>query len=598
MLRAAAPNLKFIARKAGIKATGPRRWARYSTNAHVSRPGITIRTASLSATALLSVSLGLGAYRVYADYEEEATAPRPSLKTLVRSYFVFSMCSVPRLVDASPKILEVLSSIPGIKQLTEAFVRVTFFDHFVGGDTAQGCLPLLRSFRSQNKGALFAYSVEVDENEANTVGISKVHSINELPHKKIVEEMIRCIDVAADFEDEIGAGAKGCRTWVAIKITALIPNAHSLIKLSSHIIKTRPPSETSVPFPGCPQSTDLDVLYSPDSAPELDKGDIDSLLDLHADLVKICIRAQERGVKIIIDAEYSWYQPALDALTLALMRQFNQLSDSSSEASPVQPLIYGTYQAYLRRTPQHLQLALEDARANHYALGIKLVRGAYHPHELAAYLAAASYPRKPSPSISPDAVPPVWEHKEDTDARYNECVEFLIRSASKDIELRKKEYTKYARKGWFGNWLWGTVSAESSDSQVPERTIQNNNVPGVGILFGTHNWKSCSLILDELVKNKLAIQEGDVVVVGDEGAERVTVGQLYGMSDDLTDSMVQRTKSTSPFVIKYVPYGALSEVMPYLSRRAIENKSILGDGGAIKERKRAGDEIWKRIKPF
>lgn len=35
--------------------------------------------------------------------------------------------------------------------------------------------------------------------------------------------------------------------------------------------------------------------------------------------------------------------------------------------------------------------------------------------------------------------------------------------------------------------------------------------------------------------------------------------------------------------------------MPYLSRRAIENKSILGDGKATYERQRAGKEIWKRI---
>jgi len=35
--------------------------------------------------------------------------------------------------------------------------------------------------------------------------------------------------------------------------------------------------------------------------------------------------------------------------------------------------------------------------------------------------------------------------------------------------------------------------------------------------------------------------------------------------------------------------------MPYLSRRAIENKSVLGDGKAAYERQRAGSEIWRRI---
>lgn len=35
--------------------------------------------------------------------------------------------------------------------------------------------------------------------------------------------------------------------------------------------------------------------------------------------------------------------------------------------------------------------------------------------------------------------------------------------------------------------------------------------------------------------------------------------------------------------------------MPYLSRRAIENKSMLGEGGAVRERRRAGAEIRKRL---
>lgn len=86
------------------------------------------------------------------------------------------------------------------------------------------------------------------------------------------------------------------------------------------------------------------------------------------------------------------------------------------------------------------------------------------------------------------------------------------------------------------------------------------------------------------------------------------------MSNALTDHLVSRTRSNSPLVIKYVlgsqtpdsplifdypfryvPYGALSEVMPYLSRRAIENKSVLGDGGAADERQRAGSELWRRL---
>lgn len=85
------------------------------------------------------------------------------------------------------------------------------------------------------------------------------------------------------------------------------------------------------------------------------------------------------------------------------------------------------------------------------------------------------------------------------------------------------------------------------------------------------------------------------------------------MHDNLTDYIVERTKTSAPFVIKYVPYGALTEVryaciclsffecsrifqvLPYLGRRAIENKSVLGEGAAQEERDRAWAEIKRRL---
>lgn len=74
---------------------------------------------------------------------------------------------------------------------------------------------MLKNLRAENKGCLFAYSVEVDESEAE--GNAKVQK--EPVHKRIVQEMIRCIDVAADFEDGYSKD-KGRRTWVALKLVS------------------------------------------------------------------------------------------------------------------------------------------------------------------------------------------------------------------------------------------------------------------------------------------------------------------------------------------------------------------------------------------
>ncbi|KAI6046922.1 hypothetical protein EDC04DRAFT_2557329, partial [Pisolithus marmoratus] len=46
----------------------------------------------------------------------------------------------------------------------------------------------------------------------------------------------------------------------------------------------------------------------------------------------------------------------------------------------LQPLVYVTYRAYLRGTPSHLAPSIAPSRECGYALGVKLVRGACHPH--------------------------------------------------------------------------------------------------------------------------------------------------------------------------------------------------------------------------
>ena len=54
--------------------------------------------------------------------------PLTPLSTLIRTYVVYSFCSIPALVDWAPTILAALSAVPGLKQVTEAVVRATFFD--------------------------------------------------------------------------------------------------------------------------------------------------------------------------------------------------------------------------------------------------------------------------------------------------------------------------------------------------------------------------------------------------------------------------------------------------------------------------------------
>ena len=84
----------------------------------------------LASGTLVATGLWLAAQSpVHADAEKEQVERHSvPLSALVRAYVVYAMCSIPALVDYSPAILNTMLSIPGVKQLTEAFVRVTFFD--------------------------------------------------------------------------------------------------------------------------------------------------------------------------------------------------------------------------------------------------------------------------------------------------------------------------------------------------------------------------------------------------------------------------------------------------------------------------------------
>ncbi|KAG8714813.1 hypothetical protein FRC11_007044 [Ceratobasidium sp. 423] len=488
--------------------------------------------------------LGVAGMTIYADSN---TSPpgTTTLSSLARSYLVYSLCSVPPLVNHSPSILNTCASIPGLRELSEAVVRRTFFAQFVGGDSLPDTLPLITSLRQQNTGTLLVYSVEADGDAKGA------------QWEKNVQEILASVNFAGDFEDTQAGGGK---TWVAVKLTALLPSPDSLKRLSTFLLASRPKS--NVPYPGTPDSTDV-AFFSQDPArlppTVMSHEDITALHGLYQNLRQICAQAKKRGVRITVDAEHSWYQPGIDAFVTALSREFNQPStDGESKIRNGQPVVYGTYQAYLQRTPLHLARAMDDAKKHGYSLGVKLVRGAYHGQEIAYHEKRVAAGEEVEPN------PAVWLHKNETDRCFDEAAELLIKHGAASLASR------------------------------------NPRQPKLGLLFGTHNKQSCQHVLDCMIDSGLARKNEDgLAEVKPEVADMVCFGQLYGMRDELTNWIANVFKSESPMAFKYLPYGALAEVMPYLSRRAIENQSVLsGEGGAAAERKRAGELIRTRLNPF
>ncbi len=87
------------------------------------------------------------------------------------------------------------------------------------------------------------------------------------------------------------------------------------------------------------------------------------------------------------------------------------------------------------------------------------------------------------------------------------------------------------------------------------------HIEKMAIYAGTHNEQSAYLLMDLMKENNISKNDS-----------RIWFGQLYGMSDNMTYNLAVNNFKVS----KYLPFGPVRDVMPYLIRRANENTSVAG----------------------
>ena len=206
---------------------------------------------------------------------------------------------------------------------------------------------------------------------------------------------------------------------------------------------------------------------------------------------RCCRVAKEEGLAVLIDAEESWLQDAVDALVIELMEAFN--TDRT--------VVFNTVQFYLKSSFARLQEMYHTAQHKNFHLGLKLVRGAYMEKE-----------RLRAKSL--DVESPICATKKDTDDNFNKAVLFCL-----------------------------------------------ENLNNMSLVLGTHNEFSTYKAMDAMKAQK--IQAND---------KRVWFSQLYGMSDHISFNLAAKGYN----VVKFLPFGPMDQVMPYLVRRAEENSSISG----------------------
>ncbi|MDP3557656.1 MAG: proline dehydrogenase family protein [Bacteroidota bacterium] len=148
----------------------------------------------------------------------------------------------------------------------------------------------------------------------------------------------------------------------------------------------------------------------------------------------------------------------------------------------------------------------------------------------------------------------------------------LVRGAYMEKERKRAQEMGYASPI--------QTSKENSDKDYNlALKLCVENIDMVGLCAGTHNEKS-SLYLVELMQQKNIAPDD----------KRIYFSQLYGMSDHISYNLSLNNYN----VAKYVPYGPVKEVLPYLIRRAQENTSVKGQTGRelnliMKEKKRRSE---------
>ncbi len=145
----------------------------------------------------------------------------------------------------------------------------------------------------------------------------------------------------------------------------------------------------------------------------------------------------------------------------------------------------------------------------------------------------------------------------------------LVRGAYMEIERERA-----AEKG-YSSPIQPNKEATDRDYDLAVRFCLDH-IDRIGFMAGTHNEYSSKLLADEMDDRQLPHDH-----------PRIHFAQLLGMSDNLSFNLA----AAGYQVAKYMPYGPVQAVMPYLFRRAQENTSVAGQTGRelsliAKEKKR------------
>jgi len=383
------------------------------------------------------------------SFEDTKTAfAYKTTKELKRAKFLFESMGKQWLVNLglwfTPLALKLGLPVKGL-------IRKTIFSQFVGGETLEETSAVAEKLGQFNVHVILDYGVEGKSGEEN--------------FDHATEEFIKVIRYAATQKNI---------PFMSVKLTGF-SRFGLLEKIDSNSV-----------YP--------DIIQGIIPLEKLNAEEKAEWKRFVARLNNICEIAAESNIGVLIDAEESWIQDPVDAVTMQMMQKFNI----------GKAVVYNTAQLYRNDRLAFIKDSCEFAKQNNFILGMKLVRGAYMEKERNR-AEELNYPS------------PINKNKQATDDEYNASLEYCIN---------------------------------------PENKMH--------IIIGSHNEYSNLLGTQLMEKYQLPLND-----------PRIHFSQLYGMSDNITFNLAKAGCNVS----KYLPFGPIKDVIPYLMRRAQENSSVSGQTG-------------------
>jgi proline dehydrogenase len=351
---------------------------------------------------------------------------------LDRAYFLFKLIANEPLVRIGTAVTNfaLKASLP-----VEGLIRATVFDHFCGGINEDDSLKVVDKLFTKGVSSVLDYSVEGKEEEEQ--------------FDAVLEKTLKLIDFAKEKK--------------SIPFAVFKPSGFGRIDLYEEV--------------------SLGKKLTPAESEEWNR--------VVARFEKVCKASYDSDVALLIDAEESWMQDAVDNLVEEMMVKYNK-----SKA-----IVFNTLQMYRWDRLDYLKKLHEKAKAEGFFIGMKLVRGAYMEKENERAI-EKGYPT------------PICASKEATDENYDASLKYMV-----------------------------------------------DHLDTMSIFEGTHNENSTYFLMN-LMEEKGILSTDD----------RIWFGQLYGMSDNISYNLAENGFN----VAKYLPFGPVKDVMPYLIRRAEENTSVAG----------------------